>query len=142
MQFATIEQDASKVANVSVHSIVTTAGQSWPDLAQKVVELARSAARGDVLGRAAALLARSRMRITTTAKKARRKLDRDVEAHTAVIAGMNDPSGRGRDDSGSSRRRGGWHLAEAHESEKTSALMALVALPLVMAGVMMLLVRG
>jgi hypothetical protein len=140
-QFTDIEKEAAKVANVAVHSVVTTPGVSWQDLAERVAGLARSEARGDAIGRAVSLLTRSQMRVMTTARKARRKLDRDVDAHTVVLSGGGRPS-RKRGENSSESRRGGWHFAEAQGSEYASTLMVLVALPLVMAGVLVLLVRS
>jgi hypothetical protein len=86
------------------------------------------------------MLSRQEMRLRVTAKKARRKVVRDDEAHTAVLAGMNEVRRSTRTGDGS-QRRGGWHLAHSKESEQTSALMVLVALPLLMAAGMFLLVR-
>lgn len=144
-QFASIEANASTLPGVTAHSIIAAPGTAWLELAKRVVELARGAARGDVLGRAVALLTRQQMRLSSGTKKARRKLARDDEAHTAVLAGMGNGPTRGRTGSASenTRRRGGWHLAHTSDStERTSALMALVALPLVMAAVMLMLVKG
>jgi hypothetical protein len=85
------------------------------------------------------MLTKQQMRLRVTAKKARRKVIRDDEAHTAVLAGMS--AGRRSRGEGSTRR-GGWHLAYSKESSaQTTSLMALVALPLIMAAGMLMLVR-
>jgi NAD(P)-dependent dehydrogenase (short-subunit alcohol dehydrogenase family) len=137
-QFLDIEGQAAAIPDVSAHSINTLPGQSWQDLAKQMVGLARGEARGDYIGRAISILARQQMRLRLTAKKARRKVIRDDEAHTAVLAGT---SGARRTRSEGSTRRGGWHLAYSKESEQTTSLMAIVALPLLMAAGMFLLVR-
>ena len=134
-QFQQIEATAAALPNVRVHSVSTTPGVAWQELAQQVVGLARGEARGDYIGRVIALFTRQQMRLKTTAKKARRKVIRDDEANTAVLAGM-----KGRRRSSSSGRRGGWHLAHSKDSQSPAALMALLALPLLMAAGMLLLV--
>lgn len=144
-QFADIEKKAATVPNVVAHSIVTSTDVSWQDLARRVVDLSRSVARGDTVGRAIALLTRQQMKLWTGARKVRRRIIRNDAADTVVLRGAGGSDGsrtRGDHNGAGSRRRGGWHLAQTEETERATTLMALVALPLVMAAVMLALVRG
>ena len=142
-QFAAIERGAASVPGLVTHSITTTHGISWQELAGRVARLAHSEARGDVIGRAAALLTRQQMRLWSAGKAARHRLGRKDAASRGVL--MKRESGRSRRaskrDGEGHRRRGVWHVAYTKDgTERTAALMALVALSLVMAAVMLALV--
>lgn len=138
--FSSLSSSASSLPGVISHTIVAATGVAVSDLARRVAELARASARGDAVGRATALLTMQQLKLWTNARKARRKLERDHSAHTVVMEGAVRASKS--DERDENRRRGGWHLAYARDTNQTSALAVLIALPLLMAAVMLVLVRG
>jgi hypothetical protein len=146
-RFAKVEEQVAPLESVQVHSVLTPPGGApVVDLARSVVDLARSTARGDLLGRAAALLSRQQMRLLSTARGARRRFRRAGSDAMGLAAGSRtgdgSAQGTGRSDPDVPTRRGGWHLAYTDEGQRTLAVMALIALPILLAIVMLVLVRG